>query len=73
MNWMRLKLSRRPVGQRPHGQGLGQAGHAFEQDVAAGEQADQQAVEHDPLADDDLVDLGVERVRGRRAGRAPGG
>ena len=30
------------AGERADGKRLGQAGHAFEQDVAAGEQADEQ-------------------------------
>ena len=42
MNWMRLKLQAQALGEGAHGQRLGQARHAFEQHVAAGQQADQQ-------------------------------
>ena len=45
-----------------HRQRLGQARHAFEQDVPAGQQADQDALDHRLLADDDLADLGAELV-----------
>ena len=38
------------AGERLDGEGLGQAGHAFEQDVAVGEQADEQAVDQPVLA-----------------------
>ena len=44
-------------GQRAHEHGLAEAGHAFEQRVAAGEQAGQHAVEDRALADDQLADL----------------
>ena len=37
--------------------GLAEAGHAFEQNVAAGEQADQDAIDDVLLADDDLADF----------------
>ena len=40
---------------------LREAGHALEQHVAAGEQAEQQPVQHLVLADQDLADLGLER------------
>ena len=45
------------TGQGLDGQRLGQAGDAFEQDVASGQKADQQALEHRVLADDDALDL----------------
>ena len=49
VNWMRLKLTASgDVGQRADHQRLGQAGHAFEQAVAAGEDGDEQLL-------DDLV------------------
>ena len=57
MNWMRLKRAAEHVGERAHGQRLGQAGHALEQHVAAGEQRDEQPLEHRVLADDDALDL----------------
>ena len=40
------------VAERADGERLGQARHALEQHVAAGEQADQQALDHVRLADD---------------------
>ena len=43
--------------QGADGQGLGQAGHAFEQDVAVGQQPDQQPVHQLLLADDDPANL----------------
>ena len=55
--------------QRLHGQRLRQPGHALEQHVSAGEQADQQPLEHRVLADDHALDLvqrlleGVARLR----------
>jgi hypothetical protein len=42
-------------------EGLGQAGHAFEEDVAVGEQADEQPLDHVTLADDDLAHFALER------------
>ena len=52
--------------QRPgHGgdrQGLGQAGNADRQAVAAGEEADQHFLDHLLLADDHLVDLAAEQL-----------
>jgi hypothetical protein len=50
------------VGQGLHRQGLGQAGHAFQQHVAAGEQTDEDAVDHGLLAHDDLAHLGGKVV-----------
>ena len=41
----------------PDGERLGQTGHALEQHVAVGEQADQQPLEHGALADDDPAEL----------------
>ena len=46
VNWMRWKLRVDRVGERLDGERLGQAGHAFEQHVAVGEQADQQPLDH---------------------------
>ena len=57
VNWMRWNLARSAVGDRLDRQRLGEAGHAFEQHVAAGEQADEDALDHVALADDDLADL----------------
>ena len=45
------------VGEGLDGERLGQAGHAFEQDVAVGQQCHQQSLEQHVLADDDAADL----------------
>ena len=50
-------------GQGFDGERLGQAGHAFEQDVAVGEQADDQPFGQIILADDDLAEFVKQRVR----------
>ena len=42
---------------------LPRPGHAFEQHVAAGEQADEHAVDHVRLADDDLADFLANAVQ----------
>ena len=42
---------------------FGQAGHAFEQDVAVGQQADDQPLDQIILADDDLAEFVKQRVR----------
>ena len=42
--------------------GLGDAGHAFEQDVAAGQQGDEELVRDGFHADDDPADLGEGAV-----------
>ena len=43
-------------------QGLGESRHAFQQDVAVGEKADQQPFDHVLLADDHLADLHLQGV-----------
>ena len=58
-----MKTELQPLGQRAHRQGLGQAGHALEQDVPAGQEPYQQPVDHGPLADDDLLQLAVEPIQ----------
>ena len=58
-------------GERAHGQRLGEAGHALEQHVAAGEQRDEQALEHRVLADDDALALVQRRLE--RAAHLGGG
>ena len=57
VNWMRLKLRSRICGQRADQQRLGQAGHAGQQAVPAGEERDQQLIDDVVLADDDLAQL----------------
>ena len=56
--------------QRLDGERLGEAGHAFEQDVAVGEQADEQPVHEILLADDDATQFGS--AKGQSSGCAPG-
>ena len=51
------------VGDRPHEHRLAQAGHAFEQRVAVGDEADQRLPDELVLADDDCLDLGLDRSR----------
>ena len=50
-------LQMQHAGERAQQGGLAEAGNAFEQHVAAGEQTDQDAVDDVLLADDDLSDL----------------
>ena len=57
VNWMRLNLQRQRVGQRADHQRLGQARHAHQQAMPAGEHGDQQFLDHLLLADDDLAQL----------------
>ena len=52
------------IGQRPDGQRLGEPGHALEQQVAAGEQRDEDSLEHRVLAHDDAPDLEQHRLGG---------
>ena len=53
--------------ERAHRRRLGEARHALDQHVAAGEEADQQAVDELALADDDAADLVEELLQdGRR-------
>jgi hypothetical protein len=40
------------LGEGPDGESLGEARHAFEQHMATGQQADEQAFDHELLADD---------------------
>ena len=57
------------LGERAHRQRLGESGHALEQHVAAGEQRDEQALEHRVLPDDDALDL-VQRLLEGLTGKA---
>src|SRR5262245_38635597 len=54
-------------GERFHGKRLGQARHAFEEDMAIGEQADDQTLNEVGLPDDDLAEF-VEERAGEGAG-----
>ena len=64
VNWMRLNFEVQHLAQRAHQQRLAQAGHAFEQGVAADEQARQDAVDDVGMADDDLADLAMHPAVG---------
>ena len=57
-------------GQGAHEQGLGDAGDAFEQDVAAAQQGHDEAGDGGVLADDGLGDLGAQGLQGG-AGAGP--
>jgi hypothetical protein len=46
--------------QRAHSQGLGQSGHALEQDVAIGEHGDEQALHQHLLAHEDAAYLSTK-------------
>ena len=45
---------------------LARPGHALDQDVAAGQEADQQPLDQVVLADDDPPDLGLDLLQGER-------
>ncbi len=66
MNWMRRGVDRQRPRQRLDRQGLGEPRHALDQHVAAGEQADQHAVEEVVLADDDAAQLGLDPLEDQR-------
>ena len=57
VNWMRLNLQRHRLGQLADHQRLGQPGHAHQQGVPAGEQADRQPLDDVVLADDHPAQL----------------
>ena len=57
MNCTRWKLPAEHVGDRLDRQCLRQAGHAFDQKVAARQQADEDALQHLVLAGDHALDL----------------
>ena len=59
-----VELQVEHLAERAHQQRLAQAGHAFEQGVAADEQAGQDAVDDVGVADDDLADLAVDPAVG---------
>ena len=61
VNWMRVNLQVERLGERAHQQRLAQARHAFQQAVAADEQARQHAVDDVVVADDHAADLLVHR------------
>ena len=61
---MRVKFKRQAVGQRADHQRLGQARHALQDAMPAGEDADHQLVDDFVLADDDAGDLLAQILRG---------
>ena len=70
MNWTRWKRAAEHVGDGLDRQRLRQAGHALDQEVAAREQADEDALEHLVLARDHALDL--EEARSTASRSAPG-
>jgi len=48
--------------KRAHGKGFGKAGHTFEQDVAVGEQTDEQALDQLFLADNHAPHFRAQRT-----------
>src|SRR5439155_23839518 len=48
----------------PHGAGLGQSGHAFDQDMSTRDQCDDQPLEQGPLADDRPLEPVDQAARG---------
>jgi hypothetical protein len=60
VNWMRLKLSAHRFGETRDEQRLGEAGHAHQQRVTAGEEADGELLDDLVLADDDFFELIAE-------------
>ena len=57
VNWMRLNFSDIVSASLLTSKRLGQAGHAHQQRMAAGEEADRQPLDDVALADDDLAQL----------------
>ena len=57
MNWIRRNERVEDVGEGLDRERLGEAGDALEEQVAAGEEGDEHALEHRVLADDDAPDL----------------
>ena len=71
MNWMRPNEPPSTCASVLTVSVFARPGHAFEQDVAARQQRDEQPLEHRVLADDHALDL-VQRVLKRLAGRRRG-
>ena len=62
MNWMRWNFRCRARSHGSHRERLRQPRHAFEQHVPIGKEADEEAVDEVPLADQDALDRTVERI-----------
>ena len=71
VNWMRVKVQSMTSASVRTSSVLPRPGHALEQDVAVGEQADEGVAHELALADDDLADLGLDGAGalGERLGR----
>ncbi len=63
VNWMRLNEQSMTSAIVRHEHRLAQAGHALEQRVAVGDEADQRLSDEVVLADDDRLDLRLDRPR----------
>ena len=61
-----LEVDRQRPREGLRGEGLGEAGDAFDEHVAAGQQAHQQTLDEVVLADDDPPDLGLDLLQGER-------
>ena len=64
VNWMRLKLRSSASAEGLDHERLGQAGHADQQGMAAGEDGGEDLVDHLLLADDPLGHLGAQALHG---------
>ena len=71
MNWIRWKCAAEHVGDGLDRQRLREAGNALDQQVPAGEQADEHALEHLVLPGDDALDLEDGALDPRRGRRLP--
>ena len=56
MNWILRNGRSRALASAAHRPGLGQAGHALDQDVASGQEGDDEPLQQAPLADDLSLD-----------------
>ncbi len=62
VNWMREYLSCRGAREGSQQRGLAEAGNAFQQHMAAGEQTDQDAFDDVILADDNFGDFAADSI-----------
>ena len=72
VNWMREKEAWMISASVRTASVLARPGHALEQDVAAGQQADQQPLDHGVLPDDPAGDFLEDALHGQRLGRLVG-
>ena len=66
VNWMRLNDRSRICATVLMSSVLARPGHAGDQAVAAGEERDQDLIDHRVLPDDDLADLGEDALAAAR-------